>query len=97
MPVIALVGYTNAGKTALMNLCVGSELKSEDRLFMTLDTASRQVRLPNGQQAIMMDTVGFITNLPHGLVDSFKATLEELHQADLLVHVRDISHPHADF
>ena len=93
MPVVALVGYTNVGKTALMNLCSGSSLKSEDRLFMTLDTASRQIRLPNSQQAIMMDTVGFITNLPHGLVDSFKATLEELHQADLLVHVRDISHP----
>lgn len=79
MPVVALVGYTNAGKTALMNMCSGSKLESEDRLFMTLDTASRSIRLPNGQQAILMDTVGFITNLPHGLVDSFKATLEELH------------------
>ena len=97
MPVIALVGYTNAGKTALMNMCSGSQLDSEDRLFMTLDTASRKIRLPNGQKAILMDTVGFITNLPHALVDSFKATLEELHNADLIVHVRDISHPQADF
>ena len=97
MPIVALIGYTNAGKTALMNMCCGSELESEDKLFQTLDTAQRKIRLPNGQQAILMDTVGFITNLPHGLVDSFKATLEELHQADLLVHVRDISHPQADF
>lgn len=97
LPVVALVGYTNAGKTALMNLCSGASLESEDKLFMTLDTAQRKVMLLGGQQAILMDTVGFITNLPHGLVDSFKATLEELHQADLIVHVRDISHPQADF
>jgi len=97
MPIIALVGYTNAGKSALINLCSGSRLESEDRLFQTLNTASRKVRLPNSQQAPFMDTVGFITNLPHGLVESFKATLDELHQADLLVHVRDISHPQCEF
>ena len=97
MPVVALVGYTNAGKTALMNMCSGSQLDSEDRLFQTLNTAQRKIRLPNGQQAVLMDTVGFISNLPHGLVDSFKATLDELHMADLLVHVRDISHPQCDF
>ena len=90
---IALVGYTNAGKTALLNLCAGSSLQSQDKLFMTLDTAQKSIRLPDEQQAIMMDTVGFITNLPHGLVDSFKSTLHELYSADLLVHVRDISHP----
>lgn len=65
VPTVALVGYTNAGKTALMNMCAGAALKSEDRLFMTLDTASRQVRLPNQQNAKMLDTVGFISNLPH--------------------------------
>ena len=92
-PVIALVGYTNAGKTALLNLCAGSSLQSQDKLFMTLDTAQKSIRLPDEQQAVMMDTVGFITNLPHGLVDSFKSTLHELYSADLLVHVRDISHP----
>jgi GTPase len=93
MPVIALVGYTNVGKTALVNLLSGSRLESEDRLFQTLNTTTRQVRLPNGQLAQVMDTVGFITNLPHGLVECFKSTLDELHSADLLVHVRDISHP----
>ena len=74
-PIIALVGYTNAGKTALINLCSGSELESKDKLFMTLNTAQRKLRLPDDQQAIIMDTVGFITNLPHGLIDSFKSTL----------------------
>ena len=64
---------------------------------MTLNTAQRRLRLPSEQQAVVMDTVGFITNLPHGLVDSFKATLHELHFADLLVHVRDISHPQTEF
>ena len=97
MPLIALVGYTNAGKTALMNLIAGSRLESEDRLFQTLNTASRQVRLLDGQLAQAIDTVGFITNLPHNLVDCFKSTLDELHSADLLVHVRDISHPQTDF
>ena len=76
---IALVGYTNAGKTALINMVCNEKLESEDKLFMTLDTATRKFRLPNGQMAQILDTVGFITNLPHGLVQSFTATLEELH------------------
>ena len=79
LPIIALVGYTNAGKTALINMLCKERLESEDKLFMTLDTTARKLRLPNGQNAQILDTVGFITNLPHGLVDSFKATLEELH------------------
>ena len=97
MPIIALVGYTNAGKTAVINCTTGSKLESEDRLFQTLNTAQRQLRFPDGQLAYMLDTVGFITNLPHQLVDCFKSTLDELHNADLLVHVRDISHPQTEF
>ena len=93
---MALVGYTNAGKSALANLCTGAGLESDNLLFQTLTTATRGLRLPNGQQALMLDTVGFITDLPPGLVESFKATLDEIHHADVLVHVRDISHPHTD-
>lgn len=97
LPLIALIGYTNAGKTALMNLCTGAQLESEDLLFQTLNTTNRRFRMPAGQMGLMLDTVGFITDLPHGLVESFKATLEEIHHADLLVHVRDISHPHTNY
>ena len=93
LPLIGLIGYTNAGKTALMNLCTGASLESKDLLFQTLNTTHKRFRMPNGQMGLMLDTVGFITNLPHGLVESFKATLEEIHHVDLLVHVRDISHP----
>lgn len=77
-------------------MCTGAGLESDNLLFQTLNTATRSVRLPNGQQALMLDTVGFITDLPHGLVQSFKATLDEIHAADVLVHVRDISHPFTD-
>lgn len=97
MPLIALIGYTNAGKTALINLCTGSSLESKDLLFQTLNTTHKRFRLPNGQMALMLDTVGFITNLPHGLVESFKTTLEEIYNAELLVHVRDISHPQTNY
>lgn len=90
---MALIGYTNAGKSALTNLCTGAELESENLLFQTLNTTNRGYRMPNGQHAVMLDTVGFITDLPHGLVESFKATLQEIHFADVIVHVRDISHP----
>lgn len=77
-----------------MNLCTGARLESQDLLFQTLNTTHKRFMLPgSGQSALMLDTVGFITNLPHGLVQSFKTTLEEIHFADLLVHVRDISHP----
>ena len=97
LPLIGLIGYTNAGKTALMNLCTGAELESRDLLFQTLNTTHKRFRMPNGQMGLMLDTVGFITNLPHGLVESFKATLEEIHYVDLLVHVRDISHPQSNY
>jgi len=98
VPSIALIGYTNAGKTALLNMCAGVKLPSENKLFETLDTTQRHVHLKEtNQHAVMMDTVGFITNLPHALVASFRATLAQVHQADVLVHVRDISHPHSDF
>ena len=92
-PFVALIGYTNAGKSALTNLCTDADLESENLLFQTLNTTNRGLRLPNGLNAVMLDTVGFITDLPHGLVESFKATLEEMHFADVIVHVRDISHP----
>lgn len=97
LPLVALIGYTNAGKTALMNLCTGAHLESEDLLFQTLNTTFKRFRMPNGQMGLLLDTVGFITNLPHGLVQSFKTTLDEIHQADLLVHVRDISHPQSNY
>jgi len=93
LPLVALVGYTNAGKTALTNLCSNSELESEDLLFQTLNTTVRKFIMKQGHIGLMLDTVGFITALPHNLVESFKATLEEIHYADVLVHVRDISHP----
>jgi 50S ribosomal subunit-associated GTPase HflX len=78
-------------------MVTGSHLESKDLLFQTLNTTHKRFRLPNGQMALMLDTVGFITNLPHGLVESFKTTLEEIHHAELLVHVRDISHPQTDY
>lgn len=91
------IGYTNAGKTALLNLMTGAKNESEDKLFQTLNTSSKRFRMGSGQQGLMLDTVGFITNLPHALVESFKATLEELTLANVLVHVRDISNPQTNF
>eukprot|EP01022_Parablepharisma_sp_SALTPOND_P014763 TRINITY_DN2040_c0_g1_i1.p3 TRINITY_DN2040_c0_g1~~TRINITY_DN2040_c0_g1_i1.p3 ORF type:complete len:319 (+),score=32.45 TRINITY_DN2040_c0_g1_i1:5175-6131(+) len=91
--VVALIGYTNAGKTALLNKLAHSELESHDRLFETLSTATKLVRMSTGQKASFMDTVGFISKLPHELVESFKATLSELNTSNVIVHVRDISHP----
>jgi GTPase len=92
-PVVALVGYTNAGKTTLLNQLTGSERVAADRLFVTLDPAARLVSAPGHAPFILTDTVGFIRKLPHQLVAAFKATLEELAEADLLVHVVDASHP----
>ena len=89
----ALVGYTNAGKSSLLRAMSGSKLFIEDRLFATLDPATRQVELPSGSKVLVTDTVGFIRKLPHHLVASFRATLEEASEADLLVHVIDGSHP----
>ncbi len=92
----SLVGYTNAGKSTLLNALTGANVKAYDQLFATLDPTTRQIRLPNNQSMLMTDTVGFIRKLPHGLVESFKATLEEVAEADLLVHVIDASHPQVE-
>ncbi len=95
MPTVAIVGYTNAGKSTMLNALVGSDVAlAEDRLFATLDPTSRQVRLGDGQTAIATDTVGFIHKLPHQLVDAFRATLEEVTRADVLVEVVDASDGH---
>ncbi len=92
-PVIALVGYTNAGKSTLFNRLTGAQVMAEDLLFATLDPTLRQISLPGIDKAILSDTVGFVSDLPTQLVAAFKATLEEVVSADLLVHVRDIAHP----
>jgi len=94
--VVALVGYTNAGKTTLFNRLTGSAMASADQLFVTLDPAARLVSPPNLQPFILTDTVGFIRKLPPQLVAAFKATLEELVDADLLLHVVDGSHPRVE-
>ena len=93
---VSLVGYTNAGKSTLLNRLAGADIYAEDQLFATLDPTTRQVELPNHEPMLMTDTVGFIQKLPHHLVDSFKATLEEVVESDLLVHVIDASHPQVD-
>ncbi len=92
----SIVGYTNAGKSTLLNKLTGSEVLAEDKLFATLDPTTRRLRLPTNQNVLLTDTVGFIRKLPHGLVEAFKATLEEVVQADLLLHVVDVSHPEAE-
>lgn len=93
VPIIALVGYTNAGKSTLFNALTGAEVVAEDRPFATLDPTARRLALPLGQEAVLLDTVGFIHKLPPTLVAAFHATLEELEEADLLLHVIDITHP----
>jgi len=92
-PVIALVGYTNAGKSTLFNAMTGAEVMAKDQLFATLDPTMRGLRLPSGRRVILSDTVGFISELPHELVEAFRATLEEVAEADIILHVRDIAHP----
>jgi GTP-binding protein HflX len=92
-PLASIVGYTNAGKSTLLNRLTGASVLAEDKLFATLDPTTRRLKLPTNQNVLLTDTVGFIKKLPHGLVEAFKATLEEVVQADLLVHVVDISHP----
>jgi GTP-binding protein HflX len=93
VPLVALVGYTNAGKSSLLNALTGAGVFVEDRLFATLDPTSRQLRLPTNEVVVLTDTVGFIRHLPHHLVAAFRATLEEVVEADLLLHVVDLSHP----
>jgi GTPase len=95
-PVVALVGYTNAGKSTLFNRLTHAEILAADMLFATLDPTVRLIRLPHGGSAILSDTVGFISNLPTKLISAFRATLEEVLAADVIVHLRDISHPDSD-
>ena len=94
-PLVSIIGYTNSGKSTLMNALTGANVLVEDKLFATLDPTTRKLRLPNNQNILLSDTVGFLRKLPHQLVESFKATLEEVAEADLLLHVVDVSNPHA--
>ena len=93
VPIISIVGYTNAGKSTLLNSLTKSDVFTEDLLFATLDTSTRRLRFPREREVIITDTVGFIRSLPKSLMGAFKATLEELRDADLLLHVVDSSHP----
>ncbi|HEY2103089.1 MAG TPA: GTPase HflX [Chthoniobacterales bacterium] len=95
-PVATVVGYTNAGKSTLLNLMTGADLLAADKLFATLDPTTRSLVLPNKQRVLLTDTVGFLRKLPHTLIESFKATLEEVSEADMLIHVVDLSHPRVD-
>lgn len=95
-PTVALVGYTNAGKSTLFNALTGAEVVAKNQLFATLDPTMRGLNLPSGRRAILSDTVGFISELPTELVAAFRATLEEVSQADIILHVRDASHPDTD-
>ena len=91
-PVLALVGYTNAGKSTLFNALTQADVEARDQLFQTLDTTMRRIDLPSGRTVILSDTVGFISDLPHELVEAFHATLEEVTEADIMLHVRDVAH-----
>jgi GTP-binding protein HflX len=95
-PLASIVGYTNAGKSTLLNTLTGASVLAENKLFATLDPTTRRLHLPTNQNVLLSDTVGFIRKLPHRLVEAFKATLEEVVEADLLLHVADVSHPQAE-
>jgi len=92
-PMVALVGYTNSGKSSLLNILTGADVFAKDLLFATLDTTVRKIALPHGREVMLSDTVGFVSELPHDLVAAFRATLEEVLDADVILHVRDISNP----
>ena len=96
VPVVALVGYTNAGKSTLLNRLTDAAVLAENKLFATLDPTTRRIALPSGRDALLTDTVGFINHLPTQLVAAFRATLEEISEADVLVHVVDLTHPNAE-
>lgn len=96
VPVAAIVGYTNAGKSTLLNRLTNSDVLEEDKLFATLDPTTRALKLPGGQKILVTDTVGFISKLPHHLIEAFKSTLEEAKYADLILHVVDMSNPQMD-
>jgi GTP-binding protein HflX len=93
VPIAAIVGYTNAGKSTLLNTLTKAGVRAEDKLFATLDPVTRRLKLPNSKEILLTDTVGFIQDLPHDLVEAFHATLEEVTDADILVHIVDISNP----
>ena len=95
-PIVALVGYTNAGKSSLFNRLTNASVSVKDQLFATLDPTMRELKLPSGRSIILSDTVGFVSNLPHELVTAFRATLEEVTEANIIVHVRDCAHPDTD-
>lgn len=96
IPVVAIVGYTNAGKSTLLNRLTGASVLEEDKLFATLDPTTRGLKLPSGQEVLLTDTVGFIRKLPHHLIEAFKSTLEEAKYADMILHVVDASNPQID-
>ena len=96
IPVIAIVGYTNAGKSTFLNKITDAGILAEDKLFATLDPTTRNLKIPDGEEVLFTDTVGFISKLPHNLVDAFKSTLEEAKYADLILHVADASNPEVD-
>ena len=96
VPVVAIVGYTNAGKSTLLNTLTAADVLEEDKLFATLDPTTRNYKLPNGQEVLLTDTVGFIRKLPHHLIDAFRSTLEEAKYSDIIIHVVDCSNPSMD-
>jgi len=94
LPVLSIVGYTNAGKSTLLNTLTGANVLIEDKLFATLDTTTKRLELDHGIEVLLSDTVGFIRKLPHYLVASFKSTLAQTIESDLLLHIIDITHPY---